>query len=505
MAAFRSIGTLLLFCSPVWCQENSPGIRSATRLIEVQVAVTARHSGEHIRGLDRGRFRVFEDGRLQKVEHFDESTVRAETAARTPPGPLSPGWFTNAPVGSAEPRQTVALVVDAHNARFEDSFYAVKAAVEVLRDLHATVQPALYLLEQTGIRALHHHAADPQRLFALLSHARTAGDLLENGDVAAPVLQPLLPENSRHEYALRLVHLLAGLRTVSRQLTYLPGRKSIVLLSSGLPMGTVFDNLTVWKRGINEINDANVAVHAVDSSGLRVLPGFSADVATTRSLPLRGPGSIRPTRNNDILFALSAATGGRLFENRNDLSSAIKVAVSDTEFVYTLAYRPTHGRWNGRFVPLEVKVDVGGAEVRHRSGYFAVPEQATSHQARHRILQEVLLAPLDATGIRMQVQMRDSGVLVIADAGSLVFDAGDKGRWAGAFDVRFVQYGDGGSVLDDFTDEVRLTLTAQQHQQLRTEGFVYPRDVRLRSGVRVLKVAVCDHANGRVGSVTVPR
>ena len=77
--------------------------------------------------------------------------------------------------------------------------------------------------------------------------------------------------------------------------------------------------------------------------------------------------------NLDAFKALAASTGGRAFFNRNDIKSAIRAAVDDGRVTYVIAYYPSHGKWDGAFRRITVKVNRPDLEVRHRAGYRAFP------------------------------------------------------------------------------------------------------------------------------------
>jgi hypothetical protein len=73
----------------------------------------------------------------------------------------------------------------------------------------------------------------------------------------------------------------------------------------------------------------------------------------------------------------------------------------------TLAYYPTEMTWDGSFHNVKVKVRTPGADVRARSGYFAIPDTAlTTQKSVHAIILQAALSPLDATGIGVRVQIQ---------------------------------------------------------------------------------------------------
>ena len=79
--------------------------------------------------------------------------------------------------------------------------------------------------------------------------------------------------SSYDEYSNR--NVLLALRSVARSLASIPGRKSLVWLSSGFPLTP--DGEAEMTALINVCNKANVAVYALDVRGL-------AGAVTTSSL-----------------------------------------------------------------------------------------------------------------------------------------------------------------------------------------------------------------------------
>jgi hypothetical protein len=73
---------------------------------------------------------------------------------------------------------------------------------------------------------------------------------------------------------------------------------------------------------------------------------------------------------------LAERTGGKAFYGSNNLSEAIRRAMDDSRVTYTLGFYPAGAKWDGSFHRIKVKVKTSGAEVRARTGYFALPDSA---------------------------------------------------------------------------------------------------------------------------------
>jgi hypothetical protein len=73
--------------------------------------------------------------------------------------------------------------------------------------------------------------------------------------------------------------------------------------------------------------------------------------------------------------------------------------------------------------------------------------------------------------------------------------------------VRCLQQSVEANRLEDFTDEVSLNLDVAGARRTVEQGFNYRREIEFRPGAHTLKVAVCDRATGRLGSlrITLPK
>src|SRR5262249_39472887 len=125
----------------------------------------------------------------------------------------------------------------------------------------------------------------------------------------------------------------------------------------------------------------------------------------------------------------------------NDLEGSIRTAISDAEVSYTLGFYPSEDGFDGRFHKLDVRVARRDVEVRHRTGYFAVKEQAPGEKELKAMMVELLSSPLDASQIGLQASVQPVQtnakafhVLLRVEASDLHLERRD-GRWAGVVDI----------------------------------------------------------------------
>jgi VWFA-related protein len=199
---------------------------------------------------------------------------------------------------------------------------------------------------------------------------------------------------------------------VIESLSLMPGRKTIVFFSEGLPVSPAL--AARLDAVIEAANRANVTAYAIDAQGLRTKTG-----ATTMKKEMDGfvedrfsqlsSGSDRTNQPLTMAFErvedtlkldsrtglakLAEDTGGFLIENSNDLGSAFKRIDEDSRFHYLLTYSPRNATFDGKFRAIRVKVRRPSTQVFARRGYRAVRTTAPSDTAS---FEAPALALLDA-------------------------------------------------------------------------------------------------------------
>lgn len=150
-------------------------------------------------------------------------------------------------------------------------------------------------------------------------------------------------------FSLELVELATVLRD-------LPGQKHLFLLSQGFSPGLLEDSTALFhlEKALEALRRSNWAIQAIDIEGV--------------------PEAAVSDLGAHALFFLANETGGELIANHNDLELATAKLVDRTAVSYVLTIQPTDVLADGRYRPLEVKLEAGGprrARVIHRPGYYA--------------------------------------------------------------------------------------------------------------------------------------
>jgi hypothetical protein len=255
-------------------------------------------------------------------------------------------------------------------------------------------------------------------------------------------------------------------------------------------------------------NDANVAVYPVDARGMFSPFKYSAD--TNRKVAILKEASLkRPFApdNIDVLRTIAQQTGGVPYYDTNDLSNALRRAVSDAQVTYTLGFYPELSKHDGKFHQIEVKVSRKGTDVRHRNGYYATETQFPSGDERNVAVRDALISPLEASSIELNVQAEPSpkGLELVIGINPSTFSLEPKqNHWVGELRVILAQLDERGKVLEATADALNMDLTPERYKSVRDKWLLLRRTVQTKPAAFQYRVIVQDSSNGMLGSIHVP-
>jgi len=175
---------------------------------------------------------------------------------------------------------------------------------------------------------------------------------------------------------------MGTLNNVVRRISYMPGQRSVILVSPGFYNPEEKQEETeIIERALN----ANVIVGALDARGLYTdigVPDISRPgPASAAAAPLQAQYRIRSaSADSDIMAELADGTGGSFFHNSNDLEAGFGRLSSAPEYYYLLGFSPQNLKLDGRYHKLKVTLNVPKKlSVQARRGYYApkhIPDAA---------------------------------------------------------------------------------------------------------------------------------
>jgi VWFA-related protein len=243
-----------------------PAFRSATTLIEFSV-VALNASGKPVTDLKKEDTLISERGKQRDVAYFRFDGARGTDEVQQ----LPPGDFSNRSDRLPSLRRSLAaIVMDTVNTApvgglaglLQESDYQETTRAQILRYLHAIpphTRAALYRLESDRVTLLQDFTDDLESLRTRIAQIdlNATGPPIDIGfhdaasDFDAPL--PAAAANAAADASRaasdynegvrdgRLQMTLAGLESLGNRLAGLPGRKSIVWMSVGLPFITNTD------------------------------------------------------------------------------------------------------------------------------------------------------------------------------------------------------------------------------------------------------------------------
>lgn len=529
----RVLGTVCI-ASPLLAAQT-PIFRSGVRLIETTVVVHDK-AGQPVRDLTAADFRIFEDGKEQKIEMFavDAAPIESPLPVASATPAAAPTVFTNRLAARTGGGITVILL-DRLNSSFEDQKQARDQIIRYLARSRPEDRIAFYVLESDAITVLHEFTSDTRRLVAALNRylANSSVELLRSEekapDFARTGIAALDAETeawlNRTQVTVSDFYLRRraefttdALESIANHLAGIPGRKNLVWVSAAFPFviqgahETKIMNREV-SRATRAMNTADVAIYPVD---IRGLIGAFVNPATANAPFAAGGKPPQPFTtmatthpNQDSMRTLAEGSGGRVYLNSNAIGDAVRRAIDDSRVSYVLGYYSPGTAPDNKFHTIDVRVNRGGLDVRHRKGYLALapPARRTSRE-RLDGLKRIMLSPLESSAFPLRAHVErespaDGTIVVWVDPAALTW-AMKKDVREGAIDVLIAQSTPGGEYFTIKEMTVDLTADPERYQQMIGDGLTLSSKFTLRGDAYRLHVVVADAASQSVGSLIVP-
>jgi len=479
-------------------QEESPAavFRAGTRLVQVDVVV--RDKNGPVTGLNRDDFTVLDAGKPQRISVF---SVKSQRSITQPAAPLPVGAVSNRVNRNGQvPATSTVILIDRVNTSPLDQPYANRKIVKFLEARGEQDRIGIYALGG-GVQVIQELTDDQRRLNRAVASLKPADQnkrVLHNPSGPFDQSEPELEGRPLEEYNLltaqeRALSMQEKLEAIAAHLAKVPGRKSLIWISGSFPLHIktaheTKDFTREMQAAARALNEANVALYAVDARGL---VGFG------RAWGFNIAGL-------DTMNTLAGLTGGRAYYADNGIDSLIREAVEDSELIYTLGFYPAEESQDGSWHKLKVVVAKHGVDVRYRENYLAAKNAPLSTQ--RATLTQLLNDPLDGAGIGLlaetapdQARQGSYAVRVSVDLRDVHLEHQDA-QWVGAVNVSF--YLEGAKSAQTLTRKIEIP-----EKDLATaldKGTSVEVSVRLDKPAEDLRVVAQDQATGAAGSLRVP-
>jgi VWFA-related protein len=367
-------------------------VRINTELVQTDVVVTDKRD-QIIGDLKLEDFELYDNGKKQDLQFLEfvsvETGKRFENKAPGSGG-VETGLGSNGPSAKGVKR-VISFVIDDLTIPVEDMLTVRTLLLDFVNDQMRDGDLVSVIRVVGGSGLLQQYSSDKTLLRRAIStltpksHALSAFDDLEVG------LEPV----EKFDPGNRGLRALVSLATANLAITSLkriPGRKTLVLISGGLPL---FDasNSDVMLNSVlyllNELIDnasrAGVVVNTMDVLGLkasRPMPGFQDTPAkSAMGIGSVGGGGMDPSFGRTPVASLLAektpldqlqgaqglrtlanATGGLSSVDTNNFKEGLEKILSRANGYYILAYKPAE-KFDGKFHRIQIKVKRDGSTV----------------------------------------------------------------------------------------------------------------------------------------------
>lgn len=512
-----------------------PEVRVTTSL--VQIGVIVRDGRGPVTDLTVNDFSVLDRGKLRNISNFSTATAESPQSVRA----LPPNRFSDSPQYGTEKLGGVTIVLldnlntissSAPLPYEETPFWvedhalanAKQRLIEFLKHEAPGGRIAIYGLSRS-LHVLCDFTCDRDELLKVVSRydARsiTQRDAAEVGTIHLPDQNPENPhafENPIDEGAEQFASMnneargeatISALMAIAAHVADIPGRKNLLWLTANLP----FSGHAIARI----LQPANIAAYPIDARGLlpratqeNITGVIDADDYALGKLGAPSAMSPQPI-GIKTMEEMAADTGGEAFVNSNDLATAIREVVGDSEFTYTLGFYIEPSSLDDKFHQLKVQVKRPGLNVRYPKGYFAAKDFPPTQNQSHNAFLAAIRSPLDAANIPLDVrvdrteQPQPHSVQIFGVVGikNIRLPEQDALR-TGTIDVYAIQQDMTGKVLQQVNNRLRIKLTEEQYQTYLKSGIKFHEVIQPNPQTTMLRVLVQDPSTSQVGSVIIP-
>ena len=563
-------------------QEISPEdvIRITTNLVQTDAVITDKND-QIIPDLKLEDFELYENGKKQDIKFMEFVGVDIGKRVEGTPPSLPRGVEVGLPsngVSAADLKRVIAFVVDDLTIPTDD----MTRVRELLTDfVNNQMRPGdlVAIIRVVGGGGLaEQYTADKQLLRNAIGRltpkthpfagpdAELASNLssaaADNAGGMGSTPDEGLNAETQTSGVNKAFRTLMGLTTANAVITGLrplPGRKTLVLISGGLPLYEMSEQGLMIDRGtqdtiqvseirplffdavslINQVADnasrSGVVLNTMDIRGLQAHPGVRGfqDTPAKSGLGMTvgsvsvGGGGMNPAfgvtpdmsliTSPDALAGaqglrtLANATGGVASVNTNNFKAGLEKILARSRGYYLLGYSPSE-KFDAKFHKISIKVKREGAHVYAREGYFAREDaQRTEQTTKENLVVKAAMSPLVKTelGVSTLIQHKflasnkaELDIHLFIDPKTLQFTQSPEGKYRASFDVVGFVFDQLGRSRGGFSETVNTNFGPEDYKRALSSGLSYSAHTELPTGNFQLRAVVRENGTGRIGSIS---
>lgn len=493
----------------------SPTFRAGTKLVEVDVI--ARSNGAPATGLSKDDFILLDNGQPRQIAFFSVQSRRVAAPPGADVAPLPAGVVSNRSEPAGQPAGNTSIVfLDHRNTPQPDQAFAIQRIAKFIATRGPRDRTGIYTFGRKGSLEVVQEITSHSELLSRAAASLKAQDpsylspdvsgLEGNGGHAAAEFTALLMRTGE-------IDTKQVLEQAARHLANVPGRKSLIWISTGFPLHwNDLDFTPDMREAARKLNDAGVALYAVDPRGVAGALSGQTGIANAEfggvhtqeqiAALMIGQGRFPAPFGRDTMGLLADMTGGLVFANDNGIEKLIQAAADDGEFRYTLGFYPAQEDRDGVRHSLTVGVSKPGIALRYRQNYIASAATANDRTALQQLLTDAadsLRVELTAAASPDEANPGSWQVKVNVNVRDLQLTHEDA-KHAGGIDVSFHVEGAGKVV----TKTLKIAIPDDQFTGFLEKGIDTNQTVETTGTAGAVRVVVQDLNNGAAGSVTVP-
>ena len=500
-------------------QADAPDVTIHINVNLVQVDAVATDSKNHpVTNLRAEDFEILQDGSPETITRFsyvEEGRPKSKTSPNTNDTPLSH------PLGPPQVRRVLAFIVDDLGLSFESTVY-VRLAIQQFVDQQMQVGDLVAIFRTgAGIGALQQFTSDKRLLYAAidrikfnafgrvrissfspLESSNSTGDLGDRSPAGAVGGKGQgTPEEDRNAQVSYVAGSLGAVRYVVQGLRDIPGRKSVILFSDDMPMGTRPEVIEGLHRLTDAAERSSVVIHTIDA---------------------RGMGAIRSTANywraQDGMSFLAHETGGLFVHDLNDLPGTVRQVLEESSSYYLIGYRPSPEtfdplRGGRKFHSVQIRIRRSGLHVRTRGGFFGYSEHEpeSAPTTREAQMSRALASPFSTSDLHLRLttlfthQTAGSFIttLLHSDAKGITFHQAADGSYSGSVDLMAALFGDNGQIVGYGDHTYTLRVKPEDYDAVLHNGIVFTEQRMVKEpGAYQLRLVMRDSATQKIGSAS---
>lgn len=506
---------------------QQPTLRIGVTAVEIDAVVTDG-GGRHITDLQAADFELWQDDKPQTISSVRYVPALAPDRSESQTTANADRPLPNSSLlALGQARRVMAVVVDDLGMDYTQLYRARTGLARFIEQLHPDDALAISATSR-GVGRLQQFTNDKTALQASLKENLPGIGMFPDDDEGE---EGPGQDFGRYLRSLRQAGALAAVQNIVRGMRDLPGRKSVVLITSGFALAqrlpgnelagfTIPDTLVIpaFQRLSDDAARANVVIHTLDPRGVTnpAHKAFTAERKGSSTFAELSDMMAQQSNSRAASVQLADVTGGLTFAG-NDPTVGLGTAIADQEGYYVLAYQPEASTFSAPgnaappFHPIKVRVKRRGLKVRTRSGFFGVPDDLTRRdpQTPAEKLLHAVSSPFTSNDIGVQItslfgrvgETSVVHVLLHLDGDRLGFTAADGGGYRAPQDVLTLLVDARGAAVASGTRQCMVQTPAEPTRERRAAGFDCLIDVSVsHPGAYQVRVATHDAASGRTGT-----